>query len=86
MEAIIVYNDLKDRELVKLIDTNIPIFVDYIDVLKDKNRAYKIKSHWGAIANPFVELREGDKTIKVFYSEKYNAIHQLIEYLNGCKN
>ena len=87
MEAIIVYENLQDRRLVEKINTKSPFFIDYIDILKDKNRAYKIKSHWGAVKNPFVEVRDQDATIKVFYSEESNAVQQFLNWVNNeCKN
>lgn len=88
MEAIIVYDNKKDREFLDLIYSKFPIFVTYIDFNTKEGRkeAYRVKSHWGAIKNPFVVVQEDEKILKVFYSEKNNAIHQLIDYLNENKN
>ena len=85
MEAIIVYDNKKDRELLDLIDSKFPIFIKYIDfnTVEGSKEAYRIKSHWGAIKNPFVVVQEKEKILKVFYSEKNNAVNQLISYLNG---
>ncbi len=89
MEAIIVYSDNKDKELVELTNILTPIFMKYIDynTIEGKKEAYKIKSHWSAKKNPFVVVKEGEKIIKVFYSEQNgNAIQDLINYLNDSKN
>lgn len=88
MEAIIVYENKKDRELLDLIDSKFPIFIKYIDfnTVEGRKESYRVKSHWGAIKNPFVVVQDGEKILKVFYSEKNNAINQLISYLNDCKN
>ena len=88
MEAIIVYDNKKDKELLNLIDSKVPIFVKYIDfnTTDGRKEAYKVKSHWAAKMNPFVVVQEGEQIIKVFYSEKNNAINQLINYLNDSKN
>ena len=85
MEAIVVYDNKKDKELLDLIDSKVPIFINYIDfnTVNGKKEAYKIKSHWAAKMNPFVVVQEEDQIIKVFYSEKSNAINQLINYLNN---
>ena len=85
MEAIVVYDNKKDKELLNLIDSKVPIFINYIDfnTVNGKKEAYKIKSHWAAKMNPFVVVQEEDQIIKVFYSEKSNAINQLINYLNN---
>ena len=84
MEAIVVYDNKKDRELLNLVDSKFPIFIQYIDFnTKDgRKEAYRVKSHWAARMNPFVVVQEGEEIIKVFYSEKDNAIQQLINYLN----
>lgn len=90
MEATIIYDNIKDRELLNLIDSKFPIFINYIDfnTAKGRKESFKIKSHWGAIKNPFVVINEEDKVIKVFYSDAkgFNAIQQLINYLNERKN
>lgn len=86
MNAVVVYDNIKDKELLDKINLGVPFFIDYINVntVKGKKESYKIKSHWGAKLNPFIELYDDEnKIIKVFYSEKQNAVNQLISYLNG---
>ena len=85
MTATVVYDNRKDRELLELIDSKFPIFIQYIDFnTKDgRKEAFQVKSHWAAKLNPFVVLQEGEEIIKVFYSEKGNAIQQLINYLKN---
>ena len=84
MEAIVVYDNKKDRELLTLVDSKFPIFIKYIDfnTVDGRKEAYQVKSHWAARMNPFVVVQEGEEIIKVFYSESENAITQLINYLN----
>ena len=92
MEAIVVYDNKKDRELLDLIYLEFPLFMHYVDFnTKDgRKEAYRIKSHWAAIKNPFVVLVDNEgNTLKVFYSDDKgdSAIYQLINYLkNGSKN
>jgi hypothetical protein len=88
MEAIVIYDNKKDRELLDLIDSKFPIFIEYIDynTVSGRKEAFKVKSHWSAKMNPFVVVQDGEKIIKVFYSEKNNAINQLINFLNEGKN
>lgn len=86
MNAVVVYDNIKDKELLDKINLGVPFFIDYINVntVKGKKESYKVKSHWGAKLNPFIELyNDENKIIKVFYSEKQNAVNQLISYLNG---
>ena len=84
MNVIVVYNNDKDRELLESVDSKFPIFINFINynTTKGRKESYKIKSEWGAKENPFVIVEEADKIIKVFYSEKNNAINQLIDFLN----
>ena len=84
MNVKVVYDNNKDRELLNLVDSKFPFFIEYIDYNTTNGRkdAYKIKSHWGAKKNPFVIVEDEEKIIKVFYSEEKNAIQQLINYLN----
>jgi hypothetical protein len=84
MEAIIIYDNKKDRELLDLIDSKVPIFIKYIDfnTVEGRKEAYQVKSHWAARMNPFVVVSEEDKAIQVFYTESgKNAVQQLINYL-----
>ena len=85
MEAIVVYDNKKDKELLNLIDSKVPIFINYIDynTTNGRKEAFKVKSQWSAKKNPFVVVQEGEQIIKVFYSESGNAINQLISFLNG---
>ena len=88
MEAIVVYDNKKDRELLDLIDSKFPIFIHYIDfnTVDGRKEAYQVKSHWAAKMNPFVVVQEGEEIIKVFYSETSNAVQQLTNWLNESKN
>lgn len=81
----IVYDNPKDRELVEIIDTKLPIFIELIDynTKHGKKEAYKLKSQWAARLNPFVMVTDKEgKVEKIFYSENGNAINQLIKFLN----
>lgn len=88
MNAIVVYDNIKDKELLDNVNLEVPFFVDYINAntKSGKKQSYQIKSHWGAKLNPFIELYDNNEIIQVFYSEKGNACNQLISYLNGCKS
>lgn len=88
MNVIVVYDNKKDREYLNLIDSKFPIFIEFINynTVKGRKEAFTIKNPWGAKLNPFVVVKEDDKIINVFYSEKQNAIQQLIDFLNESKN
>jgi hypothetical protein len=84
MNAVVVYDNIKDKELIDNINLRVPFFVNYIDLntKNGKKQGLQIKSHWGAKLNPFIELYKDEKIVKVFYSETGNACNQLISYLN----
>lgn len=84
MNAIVVYDNIRDKELLDNINLEVPFFVEYINMntTSGKRQGTKIKYHWGAKLNPFIELYENNEIIQVFYSEKGNACNQLISYLN----
>lgn len=84
MKVKIVYDNLKDKELVEFVQFPAPYFIEYIDTntrtgLKE---SYKIKGQFGARKNPFVVLYDDeDKFIKCFWSENGNAVQEFINYL-----
>ena len=90
MKVKIVYNNLKDRELVELVKFKTPFFVEYIDVntKNGKKEGYKIKSEFSARKNPFIVVYDDeDKFIKCYWSEINNACQSFIDdYNNDCKN
>ena len=89
MNAIVVYDNIKDKELLDKIDLRVPFFINYINMntMKGKKEGLRTKSPWGAKLNPFIELYDNEnKIIKVFYSETGNACNQLISYLNESQS
>ena len=86
MKVKIVFDDLKDKELIKLVNFDIPFFVEYIDVntIKGKKEGFKIKSEFGAKKNPFIVIYDDeDKFIKCYWSENNNACQSFINDYNG---
>ena len=57
MHAVVVYDDIKDKELLDKIDLGVPFFIDYVDArtLKGKKEGYRIKRPWSAKLNPCIE-------------------------------
>lgn len=84
MNAKIVYKEYKDRELLDLNNLIIPIFIEYIDITtrKGKKEGWSILNYYGTTQTPFVELQLDNEKCIAFYSEKGNAIYQLIKYVN----
>lgn len=91
MKAVVVYEDLKDKELIELVKFNTPFFIEYIDVntRNGLKESYKIKCKYSARKNPFVVVYTNkDKFVTCFWTESgSNAIQQFINYINNdCKN
>ena len=81
MKVKIVYDNLRDKELVKLVEFSTPFFIEYIDekTKNGKKESYKIKSEFGARKNPFVVIyNDEDKFIKCYWSENSNACQSFI--------
>ena len=81
----IVYNDDEQLELLKKESFSDSPFFNLVDerTFEGKRFGWKLKNFWAAKACPFVEVRIGPITKKVFYSESGNAIEQLINYLKN---
>ena len=76
MEIKIVYEDKKDKEFLDLIYSKVPYFVEYINCNELPKEAYKVKSHWGAIKNPFVVCI----SLSFVFSNLLNAIVNSIPF------
>lgn len=88
LQATIIYDNTKDRELMSLIDIKFPIFVNYVDMNTTEGRksGFNLLNYWSAKKLPFVildDLEKKDSLPKVFYSEITNGVNQLIKFLNG---
>ena len=89
MNVKIVYKDSKDKEFLDKINLETPIFVEYIDIetKKGKKEGWKLMNYYGTSTFPFIELELDEDRLIPFYSERGNAVGQLINYLNNdCKN
>ncbi len=91
MKVKVVFDNIKDKELIELVEFSTPFFMEYIDMRTRSGikEGYKIKSEFGARKNPFVVVYDDeDKFVKCFWSESGNAIQQLINDFknNDCKS
>lgn len=81
MKVKIVYDSIKDKELLELVEFSTPFFIEYIDetTRNGKKEAYQIKSEFGARKNPFVVVYDDeDKFKQCFWSESGNAVQQFV--------
>lgn len=85
MNVKIVYKDSKDKEFLDKINLETPIFVEYIDIetKKGKKEGWKLMNYYGTSIFPFIELKLDENRLIPFYSERGNAVGQLINYLNN---
>lgn len=90
MKIKIVYDNIKDRELIELVEFSTPFFIEYIDTKtrNGKKEAHQIKSEFGAKKYPFVVVYDDeDKFKQCFWSESGNAVQQFINAIKvyDCK-
>ena len=82
MKVKVVYNNIRDKELIEMIRFDTPFFVEYID-LRTKNglkEGWKIKNEYGARENPFVlVLDDEDNYVSCFWTDGTgNAVQQFV--------
>lgn len=59
--------------------------IEFIDsrTLKGKKAAWKLKSHWAALKDPFIAIYKNNIPIKLFYSEeKGDIIEKFKKYMD----
>ena len=82
MKVKIVYNDVRDKELIELVRFSTPFFVEYLDerTKNGKKEGYRIKSEFGARKSPFVlVLDDEDNYLACFWTESgSNAVQNFI--------
>ena len=84
MKVVLVYDNIKDKELLELIEFPTPYFVEYVDTFTREGlkESYRIKGQFGARLNPFIVIYDDeDKLVQCFWSENGNAVHQFVNYL-----
>ena len=83
MKVKVIFDNIKDKELVELVKFSTPFFVEYVDATtkNGKKESYKIKGPFAARKNPFIVVYDNeDNFLKAFYSEKRNACQQFIDF------
>lgn len=76
IELILVSSNLEDERRIvesEIVDKFYFTFIDS-NSLYTKKMAYTIKSEWGARLEPFIIIKDKDKVLRCFYSEKSNMI------------
>lgn len=88
LQVTLVFNDKKDKELLDIINTTIPFFINYIDIntVNGRKEGFKVMNYWSARKLPFIEVKKdnSEDLPKVFYSEiGESAINQFINWINN---
>ena len=88
IELVLVSSNLEDER--KIVESEIidKFYFTFIDSnsLYTKKMAYTIKSEWGARSEPFVLIKDKDKILRCFYSEKSNmVIDEALDFIKGLK-
>lgn len=79
----VVINSNDQRERLKEAFKEASFSLNILDIRgKEKKKAWALKSHWAAKLDPFAIVMDGDRAVKVFYSETgENIIESLINFL-----
>jgi hypothetical protein len=89
IDIYIVHNDPSIVDRVKKSNISTDAFFHFIDEgsLKERKKAFKLKSQWAAKMVPFIAIYEKDTMKKGFYSEAdKDVLSSLISYLNTYNN
>ena len=89
MKVKIVYDNLKDKELIELVEFTTPFFIEYIDAntVNGLKESYRIKNEFGARKNPFIVIYDDEDNFKkCFWSENRNACQEFINYLKDYES
>ena len=85
LEVTYVYNKLEDCESMKNLTDKGDYCINFIDSgsAKEKSKAFKFKSEWGAREEPFALITENNKAIIAFYTEDGNINNKLKDFLDS---
>ena len=88
IELILVSANLEDEDKVLKSEVVDKFYFKFIDSNSayTKKEAYTLKTDWGAKKEPFCMVKEKDKVLRCFYSEKSNnVIDQALEFIKGLQ-
>jgi len=88
IELILVSANLEDEDKVLKSEVVDKFYFKFIDSnsVYTKKEAYTLKTDWGAKKEPFCMVKEKDKVLRCFYSEKSNnVIDQALEFIKGLQ-
>lgn len=89
IDVSIVVNTDKDLKLLHKMDTQIVPYLTIFDerYLIDRKKAYALKSEYGAVEDPFIEIKKDGEYVKAIWKEATeDPIQELINYLNNEAN
>lgn len=76
LELLLVSNDLNDEKKVLSRESPSGYYFSFLDICSKLCRAdaLALKSEWGARKDPFALVKDKDKVLRCFYSEKSNDV------------
>jgi len=88
IELVLVSSNLEDERRIvesEIVDNFYFTFIDS-NSLYTKKLAYTIKSEWGARLEPFIIIKDKDKILRCFYSEKSDmVIDEALDFIKGLQ-
>jgi len=96
LELLLVSNDLNDEKKVLSRESPSGYYFSFLDSgsMLCRADAYALKSEWGAREDPFALVKDKDKVLRCFYSEKSsNVVDEALDFIkclqesyDRCKN
>ena len=88
VELVLVSNNLDDEKKVLSRESPSGYYFSFLDLgsMLCRADAYALKSEWGARKDPFALVKDKDKVLRCFYSEKSNnVIDEALDFIKSLQ-
>lgn len=88
LELLLVSSDLNDEKKVLSRESPSGYYFSFLDIgsMLCRADAFSLKSEWGARKDPFALVKDGDKVLRCFYSEKSNnVVDEALDFIKSLQ-
>ena len=88
VELVLISNNLDDEKKVLSRESPSGYYFSFLDLgsMLCRADAYALKSEWGARKDPFALVKDKDKVLRCFYSEKSNnVIDEALDFIKSLQ-